>query len=206
MVVQFSYGFTADGANRNLSFLDWGPFRRWIATDCDRPFFESTCFYESRNSTGIIFVFYFSNLSSFSFCFFVWRFSWGAFFKIQFHCGLDQVRMCLSISVLHFLCFQNLLVFRVSCWLLVLSASWMQMVTGIWTLNLLLWFLVTSIRQPIHGPHPLIGRSSTSVNWIFISSLPFWMKPEEIFFPIFRRRVCSSSWKTYSGWVQFLLV
>ncbi len=34
-------------------------------------------------------------------------------------------------------------------------------VTGIWTLNLLLWFLVT-IRQPIHEPHPLIGRSSTS--------------------------------------------
>ena len=40
------------------------------------------------------------------------------------------------------------------------------------------WFqlLVLIIR---HGPHSLIGRSSTSVNWIFISSLPFWRKPEE---------------------------
>jgi hypothetical protein len=37
MVVQFSYGFTADGANRDLSFLDWCTFRRWIATDCDDP-------------------------------------------------------------------------------------------------------------------------------------------------------------------------
>ena len=66
-------------------FLIGAPFRRWIATDCDRPFFESTCFYESRNSTGIIFVFYFSNLSSFPFSFFVWRFSWGAFSKILLH-------------------------------------------------------------------------------------------------------------------------
>jgi hypothetical protein len=34
--------------------------------------------------------------------------------------------------------------------------------------------LITSIRQPIHGPHPLIGRSSTSVNWIlfFVFSHP----------------------------------
>ena len=31
-------------------FLIGAAFRRWIATDCDRPFFESTCFYESRNS------------------------------------------------------------------------------------------------------------------------------------------------------------
>ena len=117
-------------------------------------------------------LFIFSNLSSFSFWFFVCRFSWGAFFKIQLHYGFDQVRMCLSISVLHFFCFQNLLVFRVTCWLLMLSASWMQMVTGIWTLNLLLWFLVTSIRQPIHGPHPLIGRSSTSsTGFYFISSI-----------------------------------
>ena len=50
--------------------------------------------------------------------------------------------------------------------------------------------LVTPIRQPIHGPHPLIGRSLTSVNWIFISSLPFWMNPEEIFFPISVGRRC----------------
>ena len=90
MVVQFSYGFTADGANRDLSFLDWGTFRRWIATDCDRPFFESTCFYESRNSTGIIFVFYFSNLSSFSFSFFVWHLVEGRFQKLS--CIADSTR------------------------------------------------------------------------------------------------------------------
>ncbi len=130
---------------------------------------------------------FFQTFPPFSFWFFVCRFSWGAFFKIQFHCGLDQVRMCLSISVLYFLCFQNVLVFRVTCWLLVLSASWIQMVTGIWTLNLLLWFLVTSIRQPIHGPHPLIGRSSTSsIGFYFITSI-FGCSRKKIFFPVFRR-------------------
>ena len=102
MVVQFSYGFTADGANRNLSFLDWCTSRRWIATDCDRPFFESTCFYESRNSTGIIFVFHFLK----PFLLFLFG-SCVAFSKIQLHCGFDQVRMCLSISVLNFFVFSK---------------------------------------------------------------------------------------------------
>ena len=31
---------------------------------------------------------------------------------------------------------------------------------------------VTSIRQPIHGPHPLIGRSSTSSIGFYFSSSP----------------------------------
>jgi hypothetical protein len=61
--------------------------------------------------------------------------------------------------------------------------------------------LITSIRQPIYGPHPLIGRSSTSSTGFYFSpirrspSLPFWMKPEEILFFQYSvgRRMCSSS-------------
>jgi hypothetical protein len=92
-----------------------------------------------------------------------------------------RIRPGADVLVLYSLCIQNSLILHV------IPVS----IVGVDAKSFL--NLVTSIRQPIHGPHPLIGRSSTSVNWIFISSLPFWMKPEEIFFPIFRRRVCSSS-------------
>ena len=116
-------------------------------------------------------------------------FSWGAGFD-----GFDQVRMfrCFPFCVfkhsliLHVIRFS---IFGVDCVMDAKNGN-----------------LVTSIRQPIHGSHPLIGRSSTSsIGFYFSSSpirrspsLPFWMKSEEILFFQYSvgRRMCSSSWKT----------
>ena len=107
----------------------------------------------------------------------------GRFFQIQLHCGFDQVRMFLWSN---FLCIQNSLILHVI----------LVSIVGAKIVN-----LVTSIRQPIYGPHPLIGRSSTSSTGFYFSpirrspSLPFWMKPEEILFFQYSvgRRMCSSS-------------
>jgi hypothetical protein len=98
----------------------------------------------------------------------------GRFFKIQLHCGFDQVRMCLFLCST-FLCIQNSLILHV------LPVS----IVGV---DAKIVNLVTPIRQPIHGPNPLIGRTSTSsIGFYFSSSpnrrspsLPFWMNPEEI--------------------------
>ena len=103
----------------------------------------------------------------------------GRFFQIQLHCGFDQVRM---FFVLQFFVYSEFV--NSSCY--PCFNCWCGLRHGCKGVN-----LVTSIRQPIYGPHPLIGRSSTSSIGFYFSpirrSLPFWMKPEEILFSIFLR-------------------
>ena len=110
MVVQFSYGFTADGANRDLSFLDWCTFRRWIADRLRQTLLPIDLFlwiteyyrYNIRLS-------FFQTFPPFFFlvlCVAIWL-NWGVFSKIEFQCGFNQVRMCLSVSVLNFFVFSK---------------------------------------------------------------------------------------------------
>ncbi len=109
-------------------------------------------------------LFIFSNLSSFSFWFFVCRFSWGAFFKnwvsVRTRPGAD-VSVCFGALLF---VFSKCVSFP--CYLLSFGVECVMDANGYWNLNfefvLFMWFLFTSMRQPIHGPHPLIGRSSTS--------------------------------------------
>ena len=92
------------GARSNRHLLR--AFRRWIAADCDRPFFESTCFYESRNSKKYS-SFIFQTFPPFLFRSLGGVLVEGRFSKIEFQCGFNQVRMCLSISVLNFFVFSK---------------------------------------------------------------------------------------------------
>ena len=90
------------GARSNRHLLRG--FRRWIATDCDRPFFESTCFYESRNS-NIRLLFFKPFLLFFSGSFGGVLVE-GRFQKLS--CIADSTRCgCVSISVLNFFVFSK---------------------------------------------------------------------------------------------------
>ncbi len=111
----------------------------------------------------------------------------GRFPKFSFSADSTRCGCVCLFRCFTFLCIQNLLVFPVSCWLLVLSASWMQMVTGIWTFEFVT--LIFGYVNPSADPWTPSSHWTllNIVNWILISSLPFWMEPEEIFFPIFRR-------------------
>ena len=124
MVVQFSYGFTADGDSRDLSFLDWGTFRRWIATDCDRPFFESTCFYESRNSKKYS-SFIFQTFPPFLFRSLCGDLVEGCFPKFCFSADSTRCGCVCLFRCSTFLCFQNPLVCTVSVyfWFPILNHS-----------------------------------------------------------------------------------
>ena len=71
-----------------------------------------------------------------------------------------RIRPGADVLVLYSLCIQNSLILHV------IPVS----IVGVDAKSFL--NLVTSIRQPIHGPHPLIGRSSTSsTGFYFIPSI-----------------------------------
>ena len=88
----------------------------------------------------------------------------GRFFQIQLHCGFDQVRM---FFVLQFFVYSEFV--NSSCY--PCFNCWCGLRHGCKGVN-----LVTSIRQPIHGPHPLIldAPQHRQLDFIFLPSVgPF---------------------------------
>ena len=55
---------------------------------------------------------------------------------------------------------------------------------------------VTSIRQPIHGRHPLIGRSSTSLIWFYSFHFGWSRKKSALSNIPSMKRMCNSSWNS----------
>ena len=114
----------------------------------------------------------------------------GRFFQIQLHCGFDQVRM---FFVLQFFVYSEFV--NSSCY--PCFNCWCGLRHGCKGVN-----LVTSIRQPIHGPHPLIldAPQHRQLDFIFLPSVgPFhfgWNRKKSSFQYSFGRRMCSISWKT----------